>query len=120
MSLSVCLLTRDEAANLPRALNSVIGLAEEVIVADTGSRDDTVRVAKGLGARVIEHDWQDDFARGRDHALTAAKGDWILWLNPDEELLPASHNAVRQSMTDPRVFAFYGLIEQVERADQEK
>jgi len=120
MSLSVCLLTRDEAHNLPRALDSVVGLAEEVIVADTGSRDATVRVARDLGARVIEHDWQDDFARGRDHALTQASGDWILWLNPDEELLAASRDVVRQCMANPQAFAFYGLIEQVERADQQK
>lgn len=118
MTLSVCLLTRNEEHSLPRALGSVRGLAEEVIVADTGSSDATARVARELGARVIEHDWQDDFARARDHALSEAKGDWILWLNPDEELLEPSRDVVIHCMTLPDAFAFYALIEQMERPDQ--
>jgi glycosyltransferase involved in cell wall biosynthesis len=88
MTLSVCFLARNEERNLPRALRSVAGLADEVLVGDAGSADRTARVAADLGARVVPVAWQDDFAGGRNVVLAAAAGDWVLWLNPDEELLP--------------------------------
>ena len=55
----------DEARNLPRVVDSVRGLASEIIVVDTGSTDDTVRIARRLGARVEHLAWDDDFAAGR-------------------------------------------------------
>lgn len=106
MQLSVCLLTRNEAEKLPRVLGSVSGLADEVIVADTASTDDTVAVAKKLGARVIDAGWDDDFAKGQNQALAAAQGDWILWLNPDEELDAASHTLMRGCMAQANVLAW--------------
>jgi glycosyltransferase involved in cell wall biosynthesis len=89
MSLSVCLVTRNEEHNMERILHSVAGVADEVIVADTGSTDGTVARAGQFGARVRPFAWQDDFAAARNYALDQATGDWVLWLNPDEELLPA-------------------------------
>jgi tetratricopeptide (TPR) repeat protein len=96
MTLSVCLLTRNEAKNIVRAIQSVVGLADEVLVADTGSTDNTVALAQEQGARVLAFAWDDDFAAGRNFALNQAKSDWVLWLNPDEELLPDSHALVRE------------------------
>src|SRR5437868_5949492 len=96
MSLSVCLLTRNEEKNLGRVLGSVAGLADQVVVADTGSTDLTVRLAAELGAHVCQVPWVDDFGAGRDFALSQATGDWILWLNPDEELPASSHAEVRR------------------------
>src|SRR5439155_19367223 len=84
MSLSVCLLTRNEENNLSRALHSVAGLADEVLVVDTGSTDGTVRLAAELGASVHVVEWHDDFAERRNCALERARGDWLLWLNPAE------------------------------------
>ncbi len=90
MRLSVCLLTRNEEQNVPRAIGSVRSIADQIIVADTGSSDRTVQVAKDLGAEVYPVAWQDDFAAGCNLALSHARGEWVLWLNPDEELLPVS------------------------------
>ncbi|GAC1475895.1 MAG: glycosyltransferase family 2 protein [Isosphaeraceae bacterium] len=86
--LSVCFLTRDEQRNIERAIRSVEGIADEVIVIDTGSTDQTESIAKSRGARVFSFSWDDDFAAGRNAALERASGEWILWLNPDEELIP--------------------------------
>ena len=94
--LSVCLLTRDEERNIERAVRSVAGLADEVLVADTGSTDRTIEIARGLGAEVFPFAWDDDFSAGRNDVLGRASGDWVLWLNPDEELLPASRRQVRE------------------------
>jgi hypothetical protein len=112
MSLSVCLLTRNEERHIARALRSVAGLADEVVVADTASRDRTAQIAADLGARVLQFPWEDDFASGRNFALEHATGDWVLWLNASEELLPSSHQAVRECMARDGVFGYFVLVQQ--------
>jgi Glycosyl transferase family 2 len=118
MSLSVCLVTRNEEENLPRVLRSVAGLADQVVVADTGSTDRTAAVAAELGARVEQFPWDDDFSAARNFALDMATGDWVLWLNPDEELLPSSHDAVRQATADPGTLAYHVHVQDQVRADR--
>ena len=73
MSLSVCLLTRNDEEHLARALRSVAGVADEVVVADTGSRDRTVQIATELGARVLQFAWEDDFGAGRNFLIGQAR-----------------------------------------------
>ena len=118
MSLSVCLVTRNEEQNLPRVLRSVAGLADQVVVADTGSTDRTAAVAADLGARVEPFPWDDDFSAARNFALDTATGDWVLWLNPDEELLLSSHDAVRQAVADSGALAWYVQVLDQVRADR--
>ena len=114
MRLSVCLLTRNEETNIARALHSVAGVADEVLVADTASRDRTAAVAADLGARVFQFAWEDDFAAGRNFLVSQATGDWMLLLNADEELLPESREPLRECLTGD-AFAFLVLIrEQLE------
>lgn len=94
--LSVCLLTWNEAANIERVLRSAQGVADELIVADTGSTDGTPRLARSLGATVVPHEWSEDFSAGRNAAIARARGDWVLWLNPDEELWPGSRDLLKE------------------------
>jgi hypothetical protein len=110
MSLSICLLTRDEERNLPQALRSVAGLADEVVVADTGSTDRTVAVAKEHGATPILVPWADDFGAARNLALAQATGDWVFWLNPDEELLTDSRGLVQQCVARPDALAYSVIV----------
>ncbi|MBB4843567.1 hypothetical protein HNP55_002090 [Paucibacter oligotrophus] len=98
LPLSVCLIVRDEAHNLPLALASVQGLAHEIIVVDTGSVDNSPAIAAAWGARVLHWAWQDDFALARNQALAAASCDWILSLDADQQLAPASLPALRQAL----------------------
>src|SRR5579884_4106366 len=118
MSLSVCLVTRNEEQNLPRVLRSVAGLADEVVVADTGSTDRTAAVATELGARVHEFAWDDDFAAARNFALDQATGDWVLWLNPDEELLPAGRDEIGPALTQEGVLGYAVRVQDQLRADR--
>jgi len=85
-SVSVCIIAKDEAETLDRALRSVRRVADEIIVVDTGSRDRTVEVALAQNARVFSHDWQNDFALARNQSLEHAKAEWILVLDADEAL----------------------------------
>lgn len=98
--LSVCMIARDEAERLPRALASVRRVAAEIVVVDTGSMDGTIAVARSFGARVIEAPWQEDFAAARNIALGAARSGWILSLDADEELAPGQDSALRACLAD--------------------
>jgi hypothetical protein len=118
MSLSVCLLTRNEENNIRRALVSVKGIADEVIVADTGSSDRTADVAAELGARVCQVGWEDDFAAARNQALDQATGDWILWLNPDEEFLPAGRERLTTALNQKDAFAYGIRVQDLLAADR--
>lgn len=88
--LSVCLIAKNEARDLARCLTSIAGLADEVVLVDTGSTDDTVAIAERFGARVTHQVWTHDFAEARNVSLAAAHGDWILVLDADDELPPST------------------------------
>src|SRR5438309_488504 len=118
MSLSVCLVTRNEEENLPRLLRSVAGVADEVLVADTASKDRTVEIAAAAGARVVQHDWRDDFSAARNFALDQAQGDWILWLNPDEELLGATREQLASLASLETVLGYTLRVQEVSAPDR--
>jgi glycosyltransferase involved in cell wall biosynthesis len=85
--LSLCLIVKNEERHLARCLDSVWGLAGELIVVDTGSTDQTARIATGYGAAVILFDFTIvDFAAARNCAIERASGRWILMLDADETL----------------------------------
>ena len=96
--LSVCLIARDEAAFLDSCLASIDGLADEIVVVDTGSTDDTCAVARRHRARVLSFPWTGDFSAARNHGLEAARGRWILSLDCDEVIAPRDHDSIRSAM----------------------
>ena len=86
--IALCMIVKDEEANLERCLASVRGLVREIVVVDTGSADGTVGLAKRLGANVCEIEWNDDFSHARNVSLGMAKAEWILILDADEVFAP--------------------------------
>ena len=99
-TLSLCMIVKDEAKNLPRALASVSGLADEIIVLDTGSGDDTPMIAAAAGAKVNFLMWGDDFAIARNASLDQATQDWILVLDADETLTDAGRQLIATVKAD--------------------
>lgn len=98
VKLSVIIITKNEAANIDACLRSV-AFADECIVVDSGSSDDTVLRARAGGARVIErHDWAG-FGVQKNRALEAATGDWVLSIDADERVGPALATEIRQAIT---------------------
>jgi glycosyltransferase involved in cell wall biosynthesis len=86
-ALSFCMVVRNEERNLPKCLDSVRDLAQELIVVDTGSTDATRRIAESYGAQVIAFDFTIiDFAAARNRAIASASRAWILTLDADETL----------------------------------
>lgn len=84
MRLSVVLATYNEEENLPRCLDSVKGLADEIVVVDGTSKDKTVEIAKSFGARVTVTSNPPNFHINKQKAIDKATGDWILQLDADE------------------------------------
>ncbi|MEW6749560.1 MAG: glycosyltransferase [Candidatus Latescibacterota bacterium] len=105
--LSVCLIVRDEEAVLERCLQSVAGVADEIVVVDTGSVDRTVEIARRCAARVGHFPWGDDFAAARNASLDLATGDWILWIDADEYLPAAQVEKVQRAAREPADHALY-------------
>ena len=97
LRISLCMIARNEAAFLEACLRSVQGLADEIVLVDTGSEDDTVAVAERFGARVLRAPWEDDFAAPRNASITAATGDWIFQMDCDEVIAARDLGAIRRA-----------------------
>jgi hypothetical protein len=116
--LSVCLIARNEESSLPRALQSVRAVAGEIIVADTGSTDRTEQVARDSGAAVCHFPWCEDFSAARNFAISQARGDWIFWLDADEELLPDSVGDLRSCIARADALAYFVRRQDLHDADR--
>jgi tetratricopeptide (TPR) repeat protein len=100
MSLSLCMIVRDEEATLSDCLESVRSLVDEMVIVDTGSRDRTLEIAHSFGATTHSIPWENDFAAARNYALQQVHSDWVLVLDADEVLLPEIVPSLRQCMAD--------------------
>jgi glycosyltransferase involved in cell wall biosynthesis len=93
-AISATIIAHNESAQIARAIRS-LSCADEVVVVDSGSTDDTVRVAQSCGARVVTHSWEG-FAGQKNFASSQTQHDWILSLDADEELDAAANKSVLQ------------------------
>lgn len=84
--ISLCLIVKNEQENIRRCLESAVNYVDEIIVIDTGSTDKTCEIAQTLGAKINSFSWNDNFSVARNASLEQASGDWILFLDADEEL----------------------------------
>lgn len=88
MLLSVCMIVKDEEEVLARCLDSVKDAADEIVIADTGSTDATVSIARRYTDRVFPFAWSDDFSAARNFSFSKARGDLIMWLDADDVIAP--------------------------------
>ncbi len=84
MTLGLCMIVKNESAVLARALKSVASFADEIVIVDTGSTDNTVEIARGFTDKVYSYKWTDDFAAARNFALSHVKSDYWMWLDADD------------------------------------
>jgi glycosyltransferase involved in cell wall biosynthesis len=86
LKISACMMVKNEEEMLPRCLNSIKDLVDEIIVVDTGSTDRTVGIARSFGAKVYFHAWENNFSKHRNQSISYATGDWFIIIDADEEL----------------------------------
>lgn len=84
VTISLCMIVKNEERVLGRCLESVQEIADEIIIVDTGSEDRTKKIAEKYHARVFEQEWQDDFSRARNYSFSQAEMDYCMWLDADD------------------------------------
>jgi glycosyltransferase involved in cell wall biosynthesis len=92
------MIVRNEAEYLARCLGSVQNLVDHIVVADTGSTDETPDIAVAMGAQVVRFPWVNDFSAARNFALSCSKTEWNLILDADEYVVESDKDAVRAFM----------------------
>jgi len=105
-TLALSMIVRDAEATLARCLESARPVADEIVIADTGSSDRTREVAVEHGARIFPIAWENDFARARNRALEEVHTDWVLSLDADEMLDPESLRIVPELLSRATIAAY--------------
>jgi glycosyltransferase involved in cell wall biosynthesis len=114
-TLSVCMIVKNEEKYLPRILSSLQGLADEVIVVDTGSKDATADIARSFGAQVHFFEWCGDFSKARNESLKYATKNSILWVDADDEIKKEDHQKIRESLRKCPNFGLFLMLNSVDQ-----
>jgi glycosyltransferase involved in cell wall biosynthesis len=93
--ISLCMIVKNEADWLGKCLASARNLADEMIVVDTGSTDDTKRVASEMGANVFDFEWNNNFSDARNFSISKATRKWILVLDADDVISERDVEAIK-------------------------
>lgn len=111
--VSLCMIVRDSARTLPACLESVRQWVDEMVIVDTGSRDNTPEIARRYGARLFHLPWCDSFAAARNESVRHARGQWIFWMDSDDTISAENGRLLRQLVCNPVGSAIYGFVAQV-------
>lgn len=94
MTISLCMIVRNEEDVLARCLDSVRDAVDEIVIVDTGSTDGTKEVARRYTEKVYDFPWQDDFAQARNFSFSKAGMEYCMWLDADDVLLDPDREAL--------------------------
>ncbi|SUA98699.1 family 2 glycosyl transferase [Paenibacillus thiaminolyticus] len=86
VTISLCMIVKDEQDTLERCLSSVQDIVNEIIIVDTGSKDNTKQIARKYTQHIYDFEWIDDFAAARNFSFDQATQDYILWMDADDVL----------------------------------
>ena len=103
MKISLCIICRDEEKKIARCINSVKEIVDEVIIVDTGSKDQTVSIVEELGCKVFQIEWEEDFSKARNYAISKCKGEWIIFLDADEYLSESSISNIKKLIQNTNI-----------------
>jgi glycosyltransferase involved in cell wall biosynthesis len=109
-TLALSMIVKNAAADLPDCLASVKGIADEIVVADTGSEDDSLAVARAAGARTLSIPWENDYAKARNLSLAQVTADWVLMLDADERLDPGAREKLPPLLANRTVAGYQVTI----------
>lgn len=109
MNLSVGLITFNEEKDLPRTLDAIKDIADEIVIVDNGSTDKTIDIARSYGTHVYTEDWKG-FGDQKNSVIEKCKGKWILLIDADEEITPSLKNEIKEIISSEKnKFKIYKL-----------
>ena len=119
-TVSACMIVKNEEELLPGCLDSIRDWVDEIIIVDTGSNDNTVKIAESYGAKIFHQQWEGDFSRHRNFSIDQAQSDWIFIIDADERMhtedipmLKSLLNDKNNNLLSINVFNVYGANEEV-------
>jgi tetratricopeptide (TPR) repeat protein len=104
------MIVKNAAADLPACLASVAGVVDEIVVADTGSEDNSLEIAQKAGARTLSIPWENDYAKARNLSLAQVTSDWVLMLDADERLDPGARDKLHPLVANRTVASYQVTI----------
>jgi glycosyltransferase involved in cell wall biosynthesis len=104
------MIVKNEEKNIGKCLHKIKPLADEIIVADTGSTDRTKEIAKIYGAKVYDFPWTDSFSDARNHSLSKATGAWTFVLDADETIGPSDFESLKNLLKKSTKSTAYSFI----------
>jgi len=110
MGISLCVIAKNEEANIENCLQSVKGLVDEIVFVDTGSTDKTAEIAKKFTGKIFNFKWNDNFSDAKNFALNHATNEWILFLDADETIASSDYGRIRD-LTKKTEFLGFSLIQ---------
>ncbi|HEX3027500.1 MAG TPA: glycosyltransferase family 2 protein [Clostridia bacterium] len=95
ITISLCMIVKNEEQVLERCLRSCGNLFDEIVIVDTGSTDTTKQIASKFTSNIYDFEWVDDFSRARNFAFSMATGEYLMWLDADDVLMPEDLSKLR-------------------------
>lgn len=110
--LTIIILTKNEEKNIVSVINNVKGLADEILIVDSGSTDNTVELSKKSGAKVIYRAWDNDFSAQRNFAIDNVKTGWLLFLDADERIDNLLADQIKKAIAD-KIIKQYSMLRRI-------
>ena len=117
--LTLSMIVKNEEKYLRECLESVKGIADEIVLVDTGSTDATLNIAKEFNCKIYEFQWVNDFSAARNFALSKSTGEWILYLDADERLIPASKDELNKLVSGNKKAGIQCIVNSIDEAKEQ-
>ena len=84
MKISSVYIIKNEENNIEKSINSIKNICDEIIIVDTGSTDNSIQICKNLGCKIYNYEWENDFSKARNYAISLCSNEIKIFLNEDE------------------------------------
>lgn len=107
------MIIKDEESILELFLKKIKSYVDEIIIVDTGSRDNSRKISKKYTPYVYDFKWSDDFSKARNFSISKAKKEWILWLDPDEFIKKEDLEKIRELIKNKEYLGYRFIQETI-------
>lgn len=115
--LTLSMIVKNEEKYLKECLDSIKDVVDEIVVVDTGSTDNTIKIAESYGAKIYYFEWINDFSAARNFALSKSNGNWVLYLDADERLDSNSKHELKRIISTSTKTGYFCTVKSVDREE---